>query len=111
MIDNISRFSEFIDPPYLALPPETLAFEDDGKIEFTNIKFLMFKKVPIQIPATLSICGRGLVVSLVDKIKVFDIPTMLREIFHIKDIRDVSGVRSGILKNQFFFFFFLVDFF
>lgn len=59
-------------------------------MEFTNIRFLMFKQVPLQIPATLHICGRGLVVSLVEKIKVFDIPTMLREIYHIKDIRDVS---------------------
>ena len=52
----------------------------------------MFKQVPLQIPVTLHICERGLVVSLVDKIKVFDIHTMLREIYHIKDIRDVSGV-------------------
>ncbi len=52
----------------------------------------MFKQVPLQIPATLHICGRGLVVSLADKIKVFEIPTMLREIYHIKDIRDVNIV-------------------
>lgn len=111
MVDSLSRFSEFIDPFVLDLPSGTLAFEEEGKVrythtlltqhtptqhplhtqmEFTNIRFLMFKQVPLQIPATLHICGRGLVVSLVEKIKVFDIPTMLREIYHIKDIRDVS---------------------
>ncbi len=119
MVDSLARFSEFIDPSVLGLPSGTLAFEEEGKVrhiftihtlthphnsythtpthpqmEFTNIRFLMFKQVPLQIPATLHICGRGLVVSLVDKIKVFDIHTMLREIYHIKDIRDVSFTYS-----------------
>ena len=36
------------------------------------------------------VCDCGLVVSLVDKVKVFDVPIMLKEMHHISDIREVG---------------------
>ena len=50
----------------------------------------MFKQVALQIPVTLHVCGCGLVISLVDMLKVFEIPTNLKEMHHISDIREVS---------------------
>ena len=60
------------------------------QLEFTGVHFLMFKQVALQIPVTLHLCGCGLVISLVDMLKVFDIPTNLKEMHHISDIREVS---------------------
>ena len=50
----------------------------------------MFKQLALPIPASLLVCDCGLVVSLMDRIKVFDMPIVLKEIFHISDIREVS---------------------
>ena len=55
--------------------------------------FLMFKQVALQIPVTLHVCGCGLVVSLVDMFKVFEIPTNLKEMHHISDIREVCVIQ------------------
>ena len=68
----------------------------------------MFKQVALQIPVTLHVCGCGLVISLVDMIKVFDIPTNLKEMYHISDIREVgdtsfisiSGMESVFLRKR-----------
>ena len=35
MVDNLARFSEFIDPSMLDLPSSTLAFEEEGKVRRT----------------------------------------------------------------------------
>ena len=55
----------------------------------------MFKQVALQIPVTLCVCGCGLVISLVDMLKVFEIPTNLKEMHHISDIREVSKGDGG----------------
>ena len=110
MVDNCGRFSDYIDRSELALPSSTMAYEQDGRVrshdkddretrltfpppplqlEFPNAHFLMFKQVALQIPATLHVCDCGLLTSLVDRIKVFEIPTVLREVLHISDIREV----------------------
>lgn len=56
----------------------------------------MFKQLALPIPATLLVCDCGLVVSLADRIKVFDIPIMLKETFHIANIREV---REGLVVD------------
>ena len=59
-------------------------------MEFANVHFLMFKQsVTLQIPAVLQVCSCGLSVSFLDRVKVFEIPTMLKEAYHISDIREV----------------------
>ena len=50
---------------------------------------LLFKH--LAVPTVLHVCECGLVASLADRIKVFDVPIMLREMYHISDIREVSG--------------------
>ena len=55
----------------------------------------MFKQVALQIPVTLHVCGCGLVISLVDMLKVFEIPTNLKEMHHISEIREVSRRERG----------------
>lgn len=50
----------------------------------------MFKQLALPIPAMLMVSDCGLVVSLVDRIKVFDTPVVLKEVYHISDIREVS---------------------
>ena len=52
----------------------------------------MFKQLALPIPATLNVCDCGLVVSLADRIKVFDTPIMLKELYHISDIREVGVI-------------------
>ena len=59
----------------------------------------MFKQVALQIPVTLHVCGCGLVISLVDMLKVFEIPTNLKEMHHISDIREVRWGREGERKR------------
>lgn len=60
-------------------------------MDFTSVHFLMFKQsVTLQIPAALQVCSCGFSVSFMDRVKVFDIPTMLKEVYHISDIREVS---------------------
>ena len=49
----------------------------------------MFKQLALPIPASLVVCDCGLVVTLVERIKVFDTPLLLREMYHISDIREV----------------------
>ena len=66
-----------------------------SQIEFTGVHFLMFKQVALQIPVTLHVCGCGFVISLVDMFKVFEIPTNLKEMHHISDIRKVRE-REGV---------------
>ena len=59
----------------------------------------MFKQLALPIPATLVVCDCGLVVSLVERIKVFDTPINLREMFHISDIREVSKIIASLLRE------------
>ena len=48
---------------------------------------LMFKH--LTIPTVLHVCECGLVASMADRIKLFDTHIMLREMYHISDIREV----------------------
>ena len=43
----------------------------------------------LQIPARLQVCPHGLVVQMTDKMKVFELLTSIKEIYHISDIREV----------------------
>ena len=70
------------------------------QMEFTGVNFLMFRQVAIRIPVTLHVCGCGLVISLVDMFKVFEIPTILKEMYHISDIREVSRGRYGKKERE-----------
>ena len=60
-------------------------------MEFANVRFLLFKQsVTLQIPAVLQVCNCGLSVSFMDRVRVFEIPTILKEVYHISDMREVS---------------------
>ena len=51
----------------------------------------MFKQLAIPVPTTLHVCECGLVASLMERLRVFETPVMLREMYHISDIREVSS--------------------
>jgi len=40
MVENLSRFSEFIDPSELKLPAGTLAFEEEGRVRSSTDLFM-----------------------------------------------------------------------
>ncbi len=78
--------------------------------EYKEVNILMFKQLAIPIPTTLHVCECGLVASLTDRLRVFDSQIMLREMYHISDIREVSLWLSqscselfGLVLNKFVF--------
>lgn len=74
--------SSFTPPPFLLLQTEY------------DVHFLMFKQLALPVPASLLVCDCGLVVTLLERIKVFDMQVNLKEMYHVSDIREVSSKRT-----------------
>lgn len=88
IVDKLSKFYEFIDQSELRLPQSTHQFETGAK-EFPRVHVMVQKVVTYQIPATILVSRSGLVISETDKVSIFDIPTTLKDIHHVSDIREV----------------------
>ena len=54
------------------------------------------RQVVFEIPATLVLVKSAMVVIATDKVKVFDVPTTLKEIYHMADIREVRECEVAI---------------
>ena len=119
-MDTFSQFASHIDISELKLPSGTMVFEEEeGKVcshetlcdflhrekalildlcvylqlEFSQAHFLVTKAktlMVLQVPARLQVCPHGLVVHMTEKMKVFDSLALIKEIYHISDIREVS---------------------
>jgi neurofibromin 1 len=93
LVDTLSQFSSHIDISELKLPSGTMVFEEEeGKVEFNQAHFLVTKAktlMVLQVPARLQVCPHGLVVHMTEKMKVFESLVLIKEIYHISDIREV----------------------
>lgn len=110
-MDSLSQFTAHVDSSEIKLPHGTTVFEEgEGKVlksyiifyslfdyvafqlEFSNVHFLvtrMKNSIVLQVPARLHVCTQGLVVQMSDKMKIFELLAVIKEIYHISDIREV----------------------
>ena len=64
-----------------------------SQVEFNQAHFLVTKAktlMVLQVPARLQVCPHGLVVHMTEKMKVFESLVLIKEIYHISDIREVG---------------------
>ncbi len=58
--------------------------------DYSGAHYLVFKQHTLRLPATVTVAPCGFVITLSEKLSVFDTQASLKEVHHISEIRDVS---------------------
>ena len=72
-------------PVHVHMHQWLLLFQD-----YSGAHYLVFKQHTLRLPATVTVTPCGFIITLSEKLGVFDTTAALKEVHHISEIRDVS---------------------